>query len=74
LFGLFLTDPAEWMAMVLIVVSFAVFIGTISLIISIFYFLSYLGNKRRYGILHLYLLKNCPDFKSYMEGYLKNAP
>lgn len=74
LFQLFLPNPTGFLFIVLGVAIGVLFYGVISLLISLFNFLSYLGNKRRYGKLHLHLLENSPDFKSYMDIYLKYAP
>jgi hypothetical protein len=71
LFQLFLPNPTGFLYIVLWVACLVVIFGTISTFISWLYFLSYLGKKRHYGTLHLYLLQICPDFKSYMEAYLK---
>jgi hypothetical protein len=74
LFQIFLPDPTGVLLIILIISIITVFYGVISLALSMFYFLLYLGNKQRYGKIHLYLLENSPAFKSYMESYLKAAP
>lgn len=67
------TEGENWLSFVLFITIGATFFNTISLIISLVNFFSYLDDKNRYGKLHLYLFETCPDFKSYMDVYLKYA-
>jgi hypothetical protein len=63
----------EWITVIVTILFLSTILSSISIFISLLSFLSYLGDKRRFGTLHLYLLETCPDFRSYLETYLKYA-
>jgi hypothetical protein len=66
-------SAGEWVTVILTILFLTTILSSISMFISLLNFLSYLGDKRRFGTLHLYLLETCPDFRSYLETYLKYA-